>query len=65
MITHQRTTGTHGGELMGAAPTGKPIGVRSVNIDRLTDGKILARSSLIDMMALLTQIDPLTTPPGA
>ena len=59
MITHQRATGTHDGELMGAAPTGKPIGVRAVNIERLADGEIVARASLIDTMALPTQIDAL------
>lgn len=47
---------------MGIAPTGKPIDVRAVNVDRLADGKIVARSSPIDMMALLTQIDALPGP---
>ena len=62
MITHQRTTGTHEGDLMGIAPTGKPIDVRSVNVDQIAHGLIVARWSLIDMMWLITQIDALPTP---
>lgn len=59
VITHQRTTGTHAGNLMGIAPTGKPIDVRAANVDQIADGLIVARWSLIDMMAMMTQIDAL------
>ena len=59
VITHQRTTGTHTGNLMGIAPTGKPIDVRAMNVDQITDGLIVARWSLIDMMSMMTQIDAL------
>jgi predicted ester cyclase len=59
VITHQRTTGTHSGDLMGIAPTGNPIDVRAVNVDQLADGLIVARWSLVDMMAMTTQIGAL------
>ena len=59
VITHQRTTGTHAGNLMGIAPTGKPIDVRAMNVDQIADGLIVARWSLIDMMSMMTQIDAL------
>ena len=59
VITHQRTTGTHAGSLMGIAPTGKPIDVRAMNVDQVADGLIVARWSLIDMMSMMTQIDAL------
>jgi steroid delta-isomerase-like uncharacterized protein len=64
VITHQRTTGTHAGDLMGRPATGQPIDVRAVNVDQLADGQIVARWSLIDMMALLTQIGALPAPDG-
>ena len=41
---------------MGIAPTSKPIDVRAVNLDQIADGLIVARWSLIDMMAMLIQI---------
>ena len=59
VITHQRTTGTHAGSLMGIAPTGKPIDVRATNVDQIANGLIIARWSLIDMMSMRTQIDAL------
>jgi predicted ester cyclase len=62
VITHQRTTGTHAGELMGIAPTGDPVDVRAVNVDQLAGGLIVARWSLIDMLSLMRQIGALPTP---
>ena len=49
---------------MGIAPTGKPIDVRSVNVDQIADGLIVARWSLIEMMSLLTQIAALPRSTG-
>jgi predicted ester cyclase len=62
VISHIRTTGTHSGDLMGIAPTGKSIDVRAVNVDQIVDGLIVARWSLIDMMSMLTQIGALPAP---
>jgi hypothetical protein len=62
VITHQRTTGTHAGELMAIAATGRPIDVRAVNVDQLADGLIVARWSLVDMLSLLRQIGALPEP---
>ena len=44
---------------MGIAPTGEPTDVRATNVDQIADGLIVARWSLIDMMAMMTQIDAL------
>ena len=62
VTTHQRTTGTHAGDLTGIAPTGNPIDVRAVNVDQIVDGLIVARWSLIDMMSMLAQIGALPPP---
>lgn len=59
VITHERTTGTHAGDLMGIAPTGNPIDVRAVDVDQIVDGLIVARWSLVDMMSMMTQIGAL------
>ena len=62
VITHQRTVGTHAGELMGIPATGNRVDVRAVNVDQIADGLIVARWSLVDMMALMTQIGALPAP---
>ena len=59
VITHQRTTGTHAGDLVGIAPTGNPIDVRAVDVDQIVDGLIAARCSLVDMMSMMTRIGAL------
>src|SRR5918994_917492 len=41
VATRWTATGTHKGELMGIAPTGKEATVTGVTIDRLEDGKIV------------------------
>jgi steroid delta-isomerase-like uncharacterized protein len=40
VVTRWTATGTHEGELMGAAPTGKKASVTGIGIDRIEDGKI-------------------------
>jgi predicted ester cyclase len=49
-------TGTHKGELMGLAPTGKQVDVAGVMTFRIAGGKIEESSCLIDEMALMQQI---------
>jgi C-1 hydroxylase len=41
-------TGTHMGEWLGLAPTGKKVTVKAVQIWRLVDGKVLAKDSIMD-----------------
>lgn len=48
--------GTHLGELMGIAPTGKRIEVRGMYLYRLADGKLVERAGARDMLGLMQQI---------
>lgn len=48
--------GTHGGPLLGVAPTGKSVQFQNVSISRVEDGKIVQYNSEIGWLALLTQI---------
>jgi len=48
--------GTHTGEFMGIAPTGREITVMQISIDRIADGKIVEHWGLADQMALMQQL---------
>ena len=49
-------TGTHDGDFMGVAPTGKPIKVRGMQIGRFDQGKMVERWGSSDELGILKQI---------
>jgi len=49
-------TGTHQGEWMGIAPTGKKIEVTGVNIDKVVDGKIVEHGGAANLFDSLLNI---------
>jgi predicted ester cyclase len=48
--------GTHEGEWQGIAPTGRQISVDGVDIEYLSDGKIVNEEGIIDMMSMMRQL---------
>lgn len=50
-------SGTHQGELMGVAPTGKTIVLAGVNIFRIEGGKIVERWGRLDELGLMRQLE--------
>ncbi|MGI5126383.1 ester cyclase [Pseudonocardia sp. CA-107938] len=48
--------GTHQGELMGVAGTGKTVTLRGINIFRIADGRIVERWGRLDELGLLRQL---------
>lgn len=48
--------GTHEGEFMGIAPTGKPVSFTAIDVVRIAGGKIAERWSQADNLALLQQL---------
>ena len=48
--------GTHAGELMGMAPTGRELTLRGINIFRIHDGQITERWGRLDLLGLLDQL---------
>ena len=54
--------GTHHGELMGIAPTGKHVEVTGIGIYRLTDGKVAEAWVNRDLLGLLQQLGAIPTP---
>jgi predicted ester cyclase len=55
-------TGTHRGEFMGIAPTGKKISWASCTVRRIVDGKIIEHWMLGDNLGLLKQLGVETIP---
>jgi predicted ester cyclase len=49
-------TGTHQGELMGVAATGKAVEFESIDIIRLEDGKVAEHWGVTDVMSLMQQL---------
>jgi steroid delta-isomerase-like uncharacterized protein len=48
--------GTHRGEFMGIAPTGKPVSFNAIDVVRIAGGKIVERWSQADNLGLLQQL---------
>ena len=63
-IAEMSYSGTHKGELMGIAPTGKCAEGNICNIIEVRDGKIYRERDYFDMNHLLTQLGVLQAPAG-
>ena len=48
--------GTHQGELMGIPPTGKPVTVTLIDVNRIEGGKLAERWAEADMLGMLQQL---------
>lgn len=55
--------GTHGGEAMGIAPTGRSVTVPGSAIFRVVDGMIVEERRIEDTFGLLQQLGATVTPP--
>lgn len=49
-------SGTHRGELLGVAPTGKPLVLKGINVFRVRDGRITERWGRLDDAGLMRQL---------
>lgn len=58
-------TGTHQGELMGVAPTGRSVTVTGCGMDRIRDGVIVESWNNGDTLGMLMQIGAIPAPEGA
>lgn len=57
--------GTHTGELMGIAPTGKEVTVSGITVSRLADGRIAEEWELMDALGMLVQLGAVPQPATA
>ena len=67
VVTRWTGTGTHKGELMGIAPTGKHSTVTGITCERYQDAKMIESWGSYDMLGMLQQLGvvPTLTPAGA
>jgi steroid delta-isomerase-like uncharacterized protein len=57
VVSHVTSRGTHKGELMGIAPTGKQVTVPVICISRFMGNKIAEDWEIIDLFGMLYQLD--------
>ena len=56
VATRYALEGTHEGELFGVAPTGKRLSIKSITLERVSDGKIREHWRITDEMGMLRQL---------
>jgi steroid delta-isomerase-like uncharacterized protein len=56
VVARTTVTGTHRGEFMGVAPTGKPVTYNEMFIFRFADGRVVETWGVVDVYAQMKQI---------
>jgi steroid delta-isomerase-like uncharacterized protein len=62
VASHWTATGTHTGDLMGIAPTGKEVTVQGTTFDRIANGKIVESYGVFDALGMLQQLGVVPAP---
>jgi steroid delta-isomerase-like uncharacterized protein len=62
VVTRFEWTGTHRGQFMGLAGSGREVRVWGVVIDRLVGGKIKETRIIMDMLGLMVQLGAIPSP---
>lgn len=65
VVTRVTMRGTHRGEWMGIQPTGMPLEVTAVNIDRVVNGRILEHGGAANLLGPLLQAGAIEVVGGA
>jgi predicted ester cyclase len=56
VLVRLRVRGTHGGELMGIAATGRKIDIGVLDLFQFRDGRLIEHWALLDNLGLLRQL---------
>jgi steroid delta-isomerase-like uncharacterized protein len=62
VVARSTWSGTHKGEFMGVAPTGKSISIGVIDIIRLADGKFVEHWGQMDNMRMMQQLGVVPAP---
>jgi predicted ester cyclase len=62
VVTRKVFHGTHRGELMGIAPTGREVQIEVIDIVRVEGGQIVEHWNVVDRLGLLQQLGALPEP---
>jgi steroid delta-isomerase-like uncharacterized protein len=54
--------GTHAGGFLGIAPTGKPVSMSAIEVNRVADGKVVEHWVALDQLGLLQQLGAVPAP---
>lgn len=65
VVIHDVVRGTHQGDFMGVAPTGRDVSYEFIHIFRVAEGRIVERWGLVDAMGVLTQLGAIPVPEPA
>jgi steroid delta-isomerase-like uncharacterized protein len=67
VVTRWTATGTNDGELMGMPPSGRPVEIEGVGIDRIEGGKVVESWGCWDTLGMMQQLGvvPEAQPAGA
>jgi len=57
--------GTHEGELFGVSPTGQRLSIKSISVERVSDGKIIEHWRVTDSLDMMQQLGAISTPEHA
>jgi steroid delta-isomerase-like uncharacterized protein len=56
VATRYALEGTHGGDLFGVAPTGRRLSIKSMTVERLSEGKIVEHWRVTDELDMMRQL---------
>jgi predicted ester cyclase len=65
VVTRKRFHGTHDGDFLGVAPTGREVEIAVIDVVRVRDGRIAEHWNVVDRLGLLEQLGALPAPAGA
>ncbi len=65
VTTRWTASGTHQGDLMGLAPTGKQATITGISLDRVVGGKIVEERTVWDLFGLMQQLGAVPAPATA
>ena len=65
VVTRWTAVGTHTGDLMGIAPTGKRVTVTGIDVSRFAGGRIVESWGLFDQMSMMQQLGVMPQPAQA
>jgi len=62
VVSRVKVRGTHKGDLMGIAPTGKQVTLEAIDITRIAGDKFVERWGIIDMLGMMQQLGVIPAP---
>ena len=62
VATRYALEGTHGGDLFGVAPTGRHLSIKSMTVERLSEGKIVEHWRVTDELDMMRQLGAIGQP---